>query len=377
MEIKQISNFQAIALILIIVTNHLILGTPRTLIAETGTGTILNMIYVFILALLLVFIITKLFCNFNGKDIIDISEFLGGKVLKVIVGIVFIIYFLVILSTTVRVIVQDLEIIYFQNISVYVLTLAILASIVFVYKYGSSAVVKCNSIIAPIVGIAILIIAFSNVQDFSLDRLFPILGFGAKETFITGASNIFAYSGLAILYFIMPMLKDSKNFKKVSIVSTILVGILIVGSVSSLVLSFPFIENINEISSLYVESRDISYWQVFQRIDGLFVFSWILALLSYISVVLFIIVVIFRKLTNAKKEFPVVLAFATITYVTTLIPNNIAMIRFLEDIVFKYTNIIVAISLSLIILIFANIKYKIVNRKNTIINSNNIENKPL
>lgn len=377
MEIKQISNFQAIALILIIVTNHLILGTPRTLIAETGTGTILNMIYVFILALLLVFIITKLFCNFNGKDIIDISEFLGGKVLKVIVGIVFIIYFLVILSTTVRVIVQDLEIIYFQNISVYVLTLAILASIVFVYKYGSSAVVKCNSIIAPIVGIAILIIAFSNVQDFSLDRLFPILGFGAKETFITGASNIFAYSGLAILYFIMPMLKDSKNFKKVSIVSTILVGILIVGSVSSLVLSFPFIENINEISSLYVESRDISYWQVFQRIDGLFVFSWILALLSYISVVLFIIVVIFRKLTNAKKEFPVVLAFATITYVTTLIPNNIAMIRFLEDIVFKYTNIIVAIFLSLIILIFANIKYKIVNRKNTIINSNNIENKPL
>lgn len=377
MEIKQISNFQAIALILIIVTNHLILGTPRTLIAETGTGTILNMIYVFILALLLVFIITKLFSNFNGKNIIDISEFLGGKVLKVIVGIVFIIYFLVILSTTVRVIVQDLEIIYFQNISVYVLTLAILASIVFVYKYGSSAVVKCNSIIAPIVGIAILIIAFSNVQDFSLDRLFPILGFGAKETFITGASNIFAYSGLAILYFIMPMLKDSKNFKKVSIVSTILVGILIVGSVSSLVLSFPFIENINEISSLYVESRDISYWQVFQRIDGLFVFSWILALLSYISVVLFIIVVIFRKLTNAKKEFPVVLAFATITYVTTLIPNNIAMIRFLEDIVFKYTNIIVAIFLSLIILIFANIKYKIVNRKNTIINSNNIENKPL
>ena len=377
MEIKQIGNFQAIALILIIVINHLILGTPRTLIAETGTGTILNMLYVFLLVLLLIFIINKLFNNFKGKDIVDISEFLGGKVLKVIVGIVFIIYFLVILSTTVRVIVQDLEIIYFQNISVYVLTLAILASIVFVYKYGSSAVVKCNSIIAPIVGIAILIIAFSNVQDFSLDRLFPILGFGAKETFITGASNIFAYSGLAILYFIMPMLKDSKIFKKVSIVSTILVGILIVGSVSSLVLSFPFIENINEISSLYVESRDISYWQVFQRIDGLFVFSWILALLSYISVVLFIIVVIFRKLTNAKKEFPVVLAFATITYVTTLIPNNIAMIRFLEDIVFKYTNIIVAIFLSLIVLIFANIKYKIVNRKNTIINSTNIENKPL
>lgn len=377
MEIKQIGNFQAIALILIIVINHLILGTPRTLIAETGTGTILNMLYVFLLVLLLIFIINKLFNNFKGKDIVDISEFLGGKVLKVIVGIVFIGYFLLILSTTVRIIVQDLEIIYFENITISVLTLIIIASIVFIYKYGSPAIIKCNTIIAPITGIAILVIAFSNIQDFSLDRIFPILGFGAKETFINGASNIFAYSGLAVLYFIMPMLKGSRNFKRVSITATILVGILIIGSVASLVLSFPFIENINEISSLYVESRDISYWQVFQRIDGLFVFSWILALLSYISVVLFIIVTIFRKLTNTRKEFPVVLAFATITYVTTLIPNNIAMIRFLEDVVFKYTNIFVAICFSLLILIFANIKYKIrnknLNKEVTITNGNQPE----
>lgn len=362
MEIKQIGNFQAIALILIIVINHLVLGTPRTIISETGTGTILNMIYVFILAIIFVLILNKLFNNFKGKDIIDVSEFLGGKVLKVIVGIVFIGYFLVILSTTIRVIVQDLEIIYFENISICIITLVILASIVFVYKYGSSAVIKCNSIIAPIAGIAILVIAFSNIKDFSLDRIFPILGFGVKETFITGASNIFAYSGIAVLYFIMPMLKDSRNFKKVSIISVVLVGILIIGSVASLVLSFPFIEDINEISSLYIESRDINYWQVFQRIDGVFVFSWILALLSYISVVLFIIVLIFRKLTNTKKEFPVVLAFATITYVITLIPDNINMVRFLENVVFKYSNIIVAIFLSLLILILANIKYKIINK---------------
>jgi spore germination protein KB len=362
MEIKQIGNFQAIALILIIVINHLVLGTPRTIISETGTGTILNMIYVFILAIIFVLILNKLFNNFKGKDIIDVSEFLGGKVLKVIVGIVFIGYFLVILSTTIRVIVQDLEIIYFENISICIITLVILASIVFVYKYGSSAVIKCNSIIAPIAGIAILVIAFSNIKDFSLDRIFPILGFSVKETFITGASNIFAYSGIAVLYFIMPMLKDSRNFKKVSIISVVLVGILIIGSVASLVLSFPFIEDINEISSLYIESRDINYWQVFQRIDGVFVFSWILALLSYISVVLFIIVLIFRKLTNTKKEFPVVLAFATITYVITLIPDNINMVRFLENVVFKYSNIIVAIFLNLLILILANIKYKIINK---------------
>lgn len=51
------------------------------------------------------------------------------------------------------------------------------------------------------------------------------------------------------------------------------------------------------------------------------------------------------------------------------------MIRFLEDVVFKYTNIIVAIFSSFIILILANIKYKFVNRKNNLIN-NEIKDMP-
>ena len=69
MEIKQIGNFQAIALILIIVINHLVLGTPRTLIAETGTGTILNMFYVFLVTIILVFIVTKLLIILKEKTL--------------------------------------------------------------------------------------------------------------------------------------------------------------------------------------------------------------------------------------------------------------------------------------------------------------------
>lgn len=363
MENKKIGNFQAIALILIIIVNHLLLETPKNLIAQTGTGTILNMIYVFFLSIIFVFILVKLFNNFKGKDILDVSEFLGGKILKVIVGIIFIVYFSLILSTTIRVIVQNLQIIYFDNLHICLLTLIILSTIAIVYKFGSSTVIRCNSIIAPIAAVAILIISFSNISDFSLDRIYPILGFGAKELFITGASNIFAYSGLAILFFIMPMLKDTNDYKKIAFTANITIGILIVASITSIVLSFPFIDRTSNISSLYMESRDISYWQSSQRIDGIFVFSWILALLSYISVALFFIVTIFRKLTHAKKEFPVVLAFINIIYGVTLIPKSIETVRFLEEVVFKYANISLIIVTGLILMILANIKYYFQNSK--------------
>ncbi len=363
MENKKIGNFQAIALILIIIVNHLLLETPKNLIAQTGTGTILNMIYVFFLSIIFVFVLIKLFNNFKGKDILDVSEFLGGKILKVIVGIIFIAYFSLILSTTIRVIVQNLQIIYFDNLHICLLTLIILSTIAIVYKFGSSTVIRCNSIIAPIAAVAILIIAFSNISDFSLDRIYPILGFGAKELFITGASNIFAYSGLAILFFIMPMLKDTNDYKKIAFTANITIGILIVASITSIVLSFPFIDRTSNISSLYMESRDISYWQSSQRIDGIFVFSWILALLSYISVALFFIVTIFRKLTHAKKEFPVVLAFINIIYGVTLIPKSIETVRFLEEVVFKYANISLIIVTGLILMILANIKYYFQNAK--------------
>ena len=74
MSSTKISSVQAIALVLIVIVNHLLLSMTNNITSSTGSASILNSIYVFIFALVLVALIVKLYKNFAGKDILDISS---------------------------------------------------------------------------------------------------------------------------------------------------------------------------------------------------------------------------------------------------------------------------------------------------------------
>ena len=88
MNYTKLGNFEAICLIVILFINHIVLNLPQMILNSSGTASILNCIYVFALVLILGIVILKLLKNFAGLDIIDISEYLGGKVLKILIYLV-------------------------------------------------------------------------------------------------------------------------------------------------------------------------------------------------------------------------------------------------------------------------------------------------
>ena len=92
---SKIGTVEAIMLILSIVVTHTILSLPREVVVATKSAAIINLIFVSIIAIIISYFIVKMLKNFAGQDIIDISEFLGGKVFKTIIGTIFILYFLV------------------------------------------------------------------------------------------------------------------------------------------------------------------------------------------------------------------------------------------------------------------------------------------
>ena len=62
-----------------------ILNVSQNFLSTVGTGSIINLIIITIIALIFSIILNKLFKNFSSSDILDISEFLGGKILKFII----------------------------------------------------------------------------------------------------------------------------------------------------------------------------------------------------------------------------------------------------------------------------------------------------
>lgn len=363
MDLYRIGKTEAIALVVVIMINHLVLSLPKLFFETAGSASWLNAIYVFLLALVVLFVILKLFKNFKGMDILDISKFLGGDTLKIIMGILFIIYLIVIPSSLLRDLCRSLNIIYFKSIPTSLLLLVFILVAIIANRIGKHAVIKITTIITSIVLLNLAITFLLAMFQADLNNIFPILGKGAHEIFISGSTNLFTFSGLIILYFIMPMLKDTSEFNKISIWGITISGIYLVLSVFSLLVSFSSVVEVYEFSPLFLIVRSSQIGKFLQRPESLFLFFWILSLMTYISVCIMFCCNIFKKIAKTSKSKPLVYFFGSMLFSIALAPENISQDKFIEDTIFKYFSLILIFGISIGILILANIKHHKKNMK--------------
>ena len=95
MENTKIGNKEAIALLTTISFNQIIIFGVKSIINNTSSASLLNLLYLSIIILIFTILICYLLNKFPSFDLLDISDYLGGKILKWIVGILFFIYFII------------------------------------------------------------------------------------------------------------------------------------------------------------------------------------------------------------------------------------------------------------------------------------------
>ena len=78
----KVKSLEAICLIILLMINKLILNVPYYIVAIVGNGAIVNIIYIGIIDFIVLLIIIKLIDSFESMDLIDISQYLGGNILK-------------------------------------------------------------------------------------------------------------------------------------------------------------------------------------------------------------------------------------------------------------------------------------------------------
>lgn len=362
MKESKIGTIEAISLVLTIVVNHIILNLPKSIISSTASAAPLNIIFIGIIAFFISYLVYRLLKNFPNLDILDISKFLGGKWLKNLIGVLFLLYFVCISSIILRTFCEALKIIYLQKVSISFIILLFIIAIIIINKLGFKSMIRANLLIMPIILFSIFFIFIANIKNFTFQHIFPILGYGIVPTFLSGISNLFAFGGIAYLYFLPPSI-DSKNLKKISIISILTSVIFLFLSITSLLFMFPFIGNTESIMPLYMAVRYIEFSRFFQRLDAVFLLLWIMSIIGYLSIVVSFSIYIFQKITNVQDSKPLVYCFSGIIFIISLIPKDMVQVRFLENEVYKYLVLGLVFVISIILLILANIKYKRLHKK--------------
>ena len=201
---SKIGTKEAIMVVLIIIITHTISSLPRDILVVTKSATIINLIFVSMLAILFAYLVVKLMKNFAGSDIVDISEYLGGKVFKNIIGIIFILYFLITSSLLLRNFCESLKIIYYPMTNILFIITFFVIAVCIANRLDFNASLKTNLLIVPLVLASIVFLFFANMNKFVPQRAFPIFGDGLFQTFILGLGNLSAFGGITFLYFLPP-----------------------------------------------------------------------------------------------------------------------------------------------------------------------------
>lgn len=363
MNSSKLNTIDAIMLILTIVVTHTILSLPRNILLVTKSASIINLIYISIITIFIAYFIFRLMRNFSGLDLLDISEFLGGKNLKTIIGIIYIVYFLISSSILLRNFCESLKIIYYPITEIKFIILLFIVALCMANRLDFSATIKTNSLILPFVLGSMIFLFFSNMNKFVPERIFPILGDGVLTTFGWGLINLASFGGISYLYFLPPLLNEPQKMKKISLISIGVSAIYLILCVSTLLFMFSFFLDTNEITPLYNATRYIEFGNFFQRLESIFLLFWILAVACYMSIVGKFSMKIFQKLTNIENKKELIDIFGLLIFGISIIPKNYAISEMYETEIYPYLVLGIVFVLSISILIIANLSKK---RKNSI-----------
>lgn len=336
MENTRIGKAEAIALILTIMANHAILNITKTIVSTTSSSALLNTIYVSIIALILSYIIYILLNKFPTFDLLDISNFLGGKVLKTIIGILFFIYFVFSSSTLLKNFVFCLQIIYYPNTNGYFITMIFLIAAVFVCNLKYNAIYRSNLLMLPLVVLNIITLFLGCIGDFNFNNIFPIFGQGINETFLIGISNLFAFQGLFHILFLPPHLKDVTELKKITLLSILFSALYLIISIGTILFMFDTTVSKTLLMPLYSAARYIEFGTFFQRLDSVFILTWIISFVCYLGITINTCSIIVKKTTNISFAKFTNIFIILLMLIVTFFSKNYAVSTFLTDVVYKY-----------------------------------------
>ena len=358
MENEKLSSFEAICLMVILIINVVVLNIPNMIILISGSGSIINTIYTGIIAILSSLFISKLFNNFEGKDILDISQYLGGKVLKVFVSICFLAFISLLAIIAVKYLTRSIKIIYFNSSPIIYLLLFFIVPAVLMNKLGLRAVSGVNIVFIFIVIISLLFLLISSYANFNITKIFPVVGNGIDMVFLQGSTNIFAFVNIVFLFLIPSMIKQTSDFKKVALTSTLISFLILLFCITTFILTLPTVTESDEILSIYLLTRMIGFGDFLERLDAIFIFSWIVSLLSSLSIGIFYILRILGKMLNLQDEKALASPIGIIILSGCLFIKNYPQIKFLGEYGYRYGFIILVFGIGFSVLLLANLKSK-------------------
>lgn len=302
---------------------------PRMLVNNSANAAWIQLIYAGLVSLLIFFAVDFFYRHTEMKNIFEISEKIGGKPLKIVVGVVIICVLLARLGANMRIFPETIRTVLLPETPTELISLLFAAAVVFGAYMGIYAICRIHSLFIPLVGIVMLLFVLILIPDMRLNNIFPIAGAGTQKIFCTGVSAVDMFSDMMLIYIIMPFCKAERD-TKISVKYAIIIG----GAASAVILLvyclvYPYPISREFVLPIYQLARIANIGQYFQRFDAFFEFSWSVAMLLYSSLYLYVICYCFAESFGLEYMRELIIPIAVLALSIGFIPTN--FVTFISD----------------------------------------------
>lgn len=318
-----IGRFEATTVTVTLITTQLFLNYPRIMMESAWTAAWILSLYLGILSFVIFVIIAKLYSNFDGKDIIEIGEYIGGNIGRIITGLLVLVLLLSIMPLILREFSENMKIISLPTTPISLVTFFFLAGVVMGAYLGLEAIARFSAIAVPIIAIGFIVIILGSSQYFDISRITPVLGNGPNEIFGKNITKVSIYAGLISPILLYPYIKTHKNFKTVGYWSIIISTLFFTTGVLAFSLVYQYPTGTESFLPIYQLARLVDYGSFFQRIESIFVLVWATSALLHLSILMFLTVHVFKKTFKLEYHKPLIFPFAIILYTLSLMLHNL------------------------------------------------------
>ena len=319
-KIKKVSSYQ---IILLIIIYRMIIAFTYGPAINTPPGNqdvwialLLSIPYTILIYLPILFLSNK----FNNLTIIEYMEKIFGKFIGKLVGFFYTVSFLTSCTIFVSTLLEMLGSTVFPETPVWVTSLFMITTCTYIASKGLESIARGAEIIVPfIIGIIFLILVL-GYKNMDLTVLLPILSDSTFKSINIGAIDFaFKFSDVLILAMITPHLEKKEEFNKIFLKSLIysMLMVIIVVIASQAALGVEQAKHDNFPSFTY--TRLINLLDFIQRIESLYVVSWIAGNIGKISGYLYFTTVALSQTTKRKENKSYIIPIGIIIFISSII----------------------------------------------------------
>lgn len=315
-------SWEATALMVNFVFGQIMLVFPRDMVQFGGSAGWMISIIITLIAACYFAIVCKLYKNIGSLDLIDISAGIGGRVFKVIIGLLIVALLTLTSAIFLAAFSQTLKIISLNSSTLeYVEVLFFVGMIVAAY-YGVEAIARISAFLVPIIVICFILITIGVIPEFRMNNLFPILGEGVLSISKGSLIKLSTFASFIILFLMVPFFKK-QYLKKVGFSYVIISGLLLFWSTISFILVFPYELAVYKRIPIFQMARHIEFGNYVQRIESISVLISSICALIFLGAMFNFTIYVFAKSLDLKNSKPIILPIAIIIFSLAVLSKKI------------------------------------------------------